>query len=261
MGETAFYQDLGDGRYASSPATAGPWSERTQHAGPPSALLGMAFERFGGRTDLRVARITVEIPKPVPVGDIRVDVRALRSGGRTDLLEGELLSDGEPVMLARAWRLAPSPDDTPEVRQDPAPPGIPGPQPDHGMSGAHVDGYLSAIEWRFLDGGSFDTSGPGGAWARQRIPLVDGEHDTPLTRVLTLADASWAMGFEVDYRRQFVINTDVTVALHRRPVGEWFCMRTATNVSPGGSGLAVGELSDENGDCGRIVQSLFIGGR
>ncbi|ALG08522.1 thioesterase family protein [Kibdelosporangium phytohabitans] len=259
MAETAFYQDLGDGRYASSPATAGPWSPRTQHAGPPSALLGRALRRFGGRTDLRVARITLEIPKPVPVGEVRVDVRALRSGKRTDLLEGELLADGEPVMLARAWRMAPSPDHTPEVRRQPPPPAVPGPQPDHGLSGAHNDGYLSAIEWRFLDGGTFDTPGPGAAWARQRIPLVEGEKDTALSRVLTLADASWAIGFEIDHRHQFVINTDVTVALHRDPVGEWFCMRTSTTTSPGGSGLAVGQLSDENGDCGRIMQTVFIG--
>nr|WP_042191096.1 thioesterase family protein [Kibdelosporangium sp. MJ126-NF4]CEL19842.1 TesB-like acyl-CoA thioesterase 5 [Kibdelosporangium sp. MJ126-NF4]CTQ97066.1 TesB-like acyl-CoA thioesterase 5 [Kibdelosporangium sp. MJ126-NF4] len=257
----AFYRSLGDGRYDSGPATAGPWSPKTQHAGPPSALLGRALQSFGGRTDLRVARVTVEIPKPVPVGEVQVEVRALRSGARTDLLDAQLLADGEPVMLARAWRMSPSPDGTPELRAEPPPPALPGPQPPHGMSGAYVDGYLSAIEWRFLDGGGFDSRGPGAAWARQRIPLVDGEEDTPLSRVLTVADASWAVGFELDLTRQFAINTDVTVALHRQPVGEWFCMRTATTASPDGSGLAVGQLSDAHGDCGRIIQTLFIADR
>jgi hypothetical protein len=257
----AFYQDLGNGRFGSSPATAGPWDPKTQHAGPPSALLGRALERYGGRTDLRVARVTLEIPRPVPVGELQVDVRAVRSGARTELLEADLLSDGQPVMLARAWRVALSPRETPVLRPEPPVPSLPAPQPRHGMSGAHVDGYISAIEWRFLDGGSFDTRGPGTAWARQRIALVAGEADTALTRVLVLADASWAVAFELDHTRQFVINTDVTLALHRRPVGEWFCIRSATTASPDGSGMAVGRLSDMDGDCGGIVQTLLIAGR
>src|SRR5437588_570517 len=62
---------------------------------------------------------------------------------------------------------------------------------------AHVDGYVSAIEWRFLADGDFDTLGPGAAWARQRIPLIDGEPDTGLTRVLTIADACWAVAFKI----------------------------------------------------------------
>jgi hypothetical protein len=113
----------------------------------------------------------------------------------------------------------------------------------------------------FLVGGSFDTLGTKAAWARPRIPLVAGEADTPLTRVLTLADASWAIGFEIDRHRQFVVNTDITLAMHRPPIGEWFCMRTATSASPGGSGLAVGQLSDQGGDCGQIVQTILVSDR
>ncbi|SCG02204.1 hypothetical protein GA0115256_14497 [Streptomyces sp. DconLS] len=30
----AFYHELGGGRYESTPATAGPWSAKSQHAGP-----------------------------------------------------------------------------------------------------------------------------------------------------------------------------------------------------------------------------------
>jgi hypothetical protein len=257
----AFYRDLGDGCFESTAATAGPWSPKTQHAGPPSALLGRAFERFGGPSDLRVARVTVEIPRPVPVGDVRVEVRSVRSGARTELLAADLTSDGQPVMLARAWRVAPSPTDTPVLRTEPDPPPLPSPQPDHGMAGAHVDGYISAVEWRFLDGGSFDTPGPGAAWARPRIPLVDGETHTGLTRVLTLADACWAVAFELDRTRQFTINTDISIALHREPAGEWFCMRSATVASPAGSGLAVGQLSDRDGDCGRIMQTILVADR
>jgi hypothetical protein len=93
------------------------------------------------------------------------------------------------------------------------------------------------------------------------VPLLAGAEDTPLTRALTLADSSWAVAFELDFRRQLVINTDVTLALHREPVGEWLCMSSATAASPRGSGLAAGELHDPHGDCGRILQTLLITAR
>jgi hypothetical protein len=258
----AFYQSLDrHGHYESTAATAGPWNPKTQHAGPPSALLGRAIEQHAGRKGLRVARITLEIVRPVPVGDLQVDVRMVRSGGRTELLEGEITSDGQPVLLARAWRVATSPADTPQLRPEPSPSPLPASQPPHTMAGAHLDGYISAMEWRFAPGESFDTLGPGMAWARQRIPLVGGEADTPLTRALTLADSSWAVAFELDHVRQLVINTDVTLALHREPVGEWLRLCSATAASPNGSGLAHGRLDDTVGDCGRVLQTLLIADR
>jgi hypothetical protein len=257
----AFYRELGDGRYESTAATAGPWSPETQHAGPPSALLGRAMERCARRADLRIARVTLEIPRPVPVGELRVDVRVAHAGRRTELLEGEITAEGKAVLLARAWRIAGSPADTPHLRPDAGAPPVPGPQPPHGMAGAYLDGYVSAIEWRFVSGAGFDTPGPGTAWARQRIPLLAGEPDTPLSRALTLADSSWAIGFELDHARQRIINTDITVALHREPVGEWLCLRSATAASPHGSGLAHGRLDDADGGCGHILQTLLIADR
>ncbi|WP_257231554.1 thioesterase family protein [Streptomyces sp. Rer75] len=257
----SFYRHLGGGRYASSPATAGPWSPKTQHGGPPSALLGRALERHAAREGLRIARITLDLPRPVPVGELEVHVRTLRSGGRTELLEGELTADGKSVLVARAWKIATSPADTPSLRPVPDPPELPRAQPAQTMAGAHLDGYISAMEWRFEPGNAFDTPGPGTAWARQRIPLVAGEEDTPLTRALTLADSNWAVAFELDHQQRFVINTDITLALHREPVGEWFCIRAATAASPHGSGLALGQLDDEAGDCGRILQTLLVADR
>jgi acyl-Coa thioesterase superfamily protein/acyl-CoA thioesterase superfamily protein len=254
----AFYRDLGDGRYESTPATAGPWSPETQHAGPPSALLGRAMERHARRDGLRIARVTLEIPRPVPVGELRVDVRVAHATRRTELLEGEITAAGKTVLLARAWRVTGSPADTPRLRPNPDAPPLPPEQPPYEMAGAYMAGYISAMEWRFASGGGFDTPGPGTAWARQRIPLVAGEDDTPLSRVLTLADSSWAIGFELDHSRQRVINTDVTVALHREPAGEWLCLRSVTSASPNGSGLAHGQLDDAHGDCGRILQTLLI---
>ncbi|MFB7942936.1 thioesterase family protein [Streptomyces sp. NPDC056049] len=254
----SFYRALGGGRFESTSATAGPWSAKSQHAGPPSALVGHVMERHAPRPGLRIARVTVELLRPVPVADLTVEVRTVRSGGSVEVLEGEVSADGTTVLLARAWRLVAGPGDTPELRPVPPAPALPGPQPPHTMAGAHLDGYVSAMEWRFADGGGFDTLGPGTAWVRQRVPLVAGVPDSPLTRALTVADSSWAVGFELDHHTNLVINTDVTLALHRDPVGEWLCLRSHTAASPHGSGLALGELDDVSGSCGQVLQTLLV---
>lgn len=261
VADKAFYRRAGDGCFVSTAATAGPWSAGTQHGGPPSALLGRALEECAPREGFRVARVTLELPRPVPVGDLCVSAWMVRSGGRTELLEGELLANDRVVMRARAWRLPHSPSDTPALQ--PAPPvfALPEIQPPHTMKGAHLDGYIAAMEWRFPPDAGFDTPGPGQAWARQRIPLIEGEPDSPLTRALTLADSSWAVAFELDHVSKLVINNDVTVALHRDPVGQWLGIRSDTAASPHGSGVASGVLHDEAGECGRILQTLLIASR
>ncbi|WP_316529599.1 thioesterase family protein [Kitasatospora brasiliensis] len=256
----AFYRELGPDRFAATTATAGPWSPHTQHAGPPCALLGRALHHHDPRPGLRIARVTVDLPRPVPVGELHVSVRTLRSGRRAELLEGEITSDGRTVLLARAWRLATSPPDTPVLRPapPPPPPPLPGAQRPHTMAGAHLDGYIAAMEWRFQPGGGFDVMGPGTVWARQRIPLIAGREDTALTRALVLADSNWAVAFELDHHKRFVINTDVTLVLHRDPVGPWLCLRSDTAAGPDGSGLARGWLADTAGECGLVLQTLLV---
>lgn len=257
----AFYRELGAGRFESTEATAGPWSPKAQHGGPPSALVGRMMERHDPRPGSHIARVTVELVRPVPVAEVQVVVRTLRSGRSTELLEGEILADGQPVLLARAWRIVDSPAHTPRLRHEPSPPPLPGPQPAESMTGAHTAGYLSAMEWRFAPGQGFNIPGPGSAWLRQRIPLLAHEPDTGLTRALTVADSSWAVAFELDHVRDLVINTDVTLALHREPVGEWLCLTSSTAAHPVAGALASGRLDDAEGDCGRILQTLLVAGR
>ncbi|MFK8844468.1 acyl-CoA thioesterase domain-containing protein [Streptomyces sp. Ac-502] len=97
------------------------------------------------------------LPHPVPVAELHVQVRTVRSGGRTELVEGELTANGETVMLARAWRMAAGPADTPQLRPEAEPPPLPGPQTPHTMAGTQPYGYIAAMEWRFEPGKCFDT--------------------------------------------------------------------------------------------------------
>lgn len=254
----SFYEPLGGGRFAGTPATAGPWSPEFQHGGPVSALLGRAFERHDPVPGTRVARVTVELLSPVPVAVLDVSVRVVRPGKRITLLEAEMTHEGRPVARAAAWRIKEAPGHLEPVVHGPPPPELPAatrPFPD--WNGFHTGGYLSAMEWRLV-GGSFGEPGPGTTWARSRIPLIPGESDSPLVRALTLADSCSGIGSQLDHAKWLIINTDMTVGLHRDPVGEWLCMSASIDASPGGSALCEATLADASGGFGRAMQTLIV---
>jgi hypothetical protein len=255
----SFYVPLGDGRWQATPHTTGPWDRRTQHGGPPSALLGRAIQRCEARDDMIVARFTCEILRAIPVGEIGVRARLARAGRSVELLEAVATADGRKVARAAAWRVLRSaaPAVAPRL---PAPPGLPGAGQHMPPDRNWVDGYLSAIEWRAA-AGSLHGPGPATVWSRMRYPLVPGEEPSPLERVLATADSGNGISWELDLGRWHFINPELTVHLHREPAGEWICLDAQTTISPGGAGLATSVLSDLGGPVGVGAQSLRVAPR
>lgn len=251
---SSFYTERPDGSFDASPATAGPWSPDLQHAGPPAALAARTLEREPGP---RIARVTVDILRPVPVAPLRLDTRVLRPGKRVALVEASVLVEDDEVMRVAAWRIASAPADVPAAGPVLVPPPLPGPQPPPSGGLHHLDGYMSAVEWRFATG-SFDQPGPAAAWARPRLPLVAGEEPSPLQRILLLADSGNGVGTAVDRRRWLSINTDLAVSLHRDPVGEWLCLQSDTTITPGAAAATETLLFDASGVVGRATQTLLV---
>jgi hypothetical protein len=101
---TAFYEPLDDERFRSTVHTTGPWDARSQHAGPPSALLARAVERCGPREEMVFARATVELLGPVPVADVEVRARVARPGRSVELVEAVLSAGGRDAARIGAWR-------------------------------------------------------------------------------------------------------------------------------------------------------------
>ena len=92
--DDSFYVPLADDRFRATVHTTGPWDARSQHGGPPSALLGRAVERCEPRDDTVVVRMTVELLGPVPVGELDLRVRVARPGRSVELLEAALSAGG-----------------------------------------------------------------------------------------------------------------------------------------------------------------------
>jgi hypothetical protein len=254
----SFFVPLGGDRWLATVHTTGPWDERAQHAGPPSALLGRAMRLCEPRDDMVVARHTTEILGSIPVGEVEVRARLARPGRSVQLLEAALTAAGREVAWARAWRVLRTecPDAGPGLA---APPPLPG-SATVLAPGGWVDGYMSAIEWRNASG-AFDKPGPATVWARMRYPLVPDEEPAGLERVLAVADSGNGISGELDLRRWLFINPELSVHLFREPAGEWICLDARSNIATGGAGLATSVLSDADGPVGVGAQALLVAPR
>ena len=254
--DDSFFRPLGDDRWLATVHTTGPWDARFQHGGPPSALLGRAVEQTEPRDDVLVARMTVEILGPIPVGELTLRSRMVRPGRSVELVQAVLAADGRDVARAESWRVR----RTTNAGTAPATPAaLPEAAPGIGK-GAWIDGYLSAVEWRFVRG-HFTQPGPSAAWTRMLHPLVPDEEPSPLQRVLVVADSGNGISSELDLTTWLFINPELTVHLHREPVGEWVCLDATTTISPGGAGLATSVLSDLDGPVGVGAQTLLVSPR
>jgi hypothetical protein len=253
----AFFEPRGGDRFLATESTAGPWSPEHQHAGPPAALLARAMEKCAPRPGMTFARVTYEILKPVPVGEVEVEARVVRPGRSVELLEAELRAGGRPLVLARAWRTLHA--DAPAAGPDPAPP----PRPDTATDPpSNLDGfgYGAAVELRFASGGWFE-SGPATVWTRLRVPVVEGEEPTGLQRVLAVADSGNGVSAVLPLDSWLFINPELTVHLRREARGEWVCLDAQTEIAAGGTGLARSVLSDDEGVVGYGAQSLLVAPR
>jgi hypothetical protein len=253
---TVFFEATGPGAYRATEATAGPWSEKAQHGGPPSALAAREMERHEPDERMRLARVAVDILRPVPVTTLTARTRTLRPGRRVALLETILEADGQEVLHARGWRIGRS-SELPVIAKDIPVPPVPDSAGPPAFPGGFVDGYLSAIDWRMASGG-FDEEGPATVWGRPRIPLIAGEEMTPMSRTMLLADSGSGIGRVLDPRRFQFLNVDLTVILQRDPMGEWLLLEALTTMAGQGTGLAETQLGDASGAVGVCIQTLLV---
>ncbi len=94
-----------------------------------------------------------------------------------------------------------------------------------------------------------------------RVPLLADETPSPLERVLIAADSGNGVSFHIDPKDYLFINPDLSVHLHRLPVGEWVALDATSTIEATGIGLADTRLWDESGPIGRSAQSLLVGPR
>jgi hypothetical protein len=120
--------------------------------------------------------------------------------------------------------------------------------------------HNAGVEHRWVTG-SFVEEGPATDWIRLAVPVFDDAPPTPLQRVFAAADFANGVSRMARFEELLFINPDLTVHLHRMPVGEWVCLDAVSVLEPHGVGLAQAALWDEQGLIGRSLQSLLLDSR
>jgi hypothetical protein len=245
------------GRYLAGPATVGPWDDRLQHGGPPTALAVVTAERAvraeTGRADLVARRVAADFVGPVPVAEVAAQSRVVRAARSAALVEVTLSSGGRECLAARIWFVRTA--DTASVA---APVAEPVDVPEGSSTGLDYRfGYGASLEWRFVRGRMAEP-GPAAAWVRPTLPIVAGQEMSGLSRAALIADSASGISAELDWAAWSFLNVDLDVHLARPFRGDWLLMQAATQLGPDGSALARSTLSDVYGVMGAGLQTLVV---
>jgi len=255
----ALYEPLTDDRVRATEFTRGPWDPGAEHGGAPAALLARAIERAQPGADMRVARVTMELLRPVPIGELRVETELVRPGKRVQLVAARLYAGDTLAVQALALRIRRAAGVSSTIASpDTAPAPVPGPDARSGVRfGPDRSFPDDACDLRFARG-DYRAPGPAVAWIRLAVPVVAGEEPSGLQRAVAAADFGNGVSAVLDWERQVFINPDLTVHLERDPVGEWVCLDAETTIGADGTGQAASTLYDEQGRIGRAVQALYV---
>ena len=240
-----------------SPYAAGPWDPSMQHGSPPAALVVWAAERIATPAPMRVARVTVDLMRPVPVAPLTIESEVVREGRKIQLCAVRLLAKGVVVVSATVLKIRALGHELPPeaVIEQVA---LPGPEQSRVE---HVDfsssPFVTGMSLRAARG-HFGTVGSGAIWYRVDRPIVEGAGVSQAMRTMAAADFCNGTSSVLDFREWTFLNADLTVNFSREPAGDWILVDAETWIGPDGAGLAMARLADAGGYFGRAVQSLVI---
>lgn len=243
-----------DGLAHASPRTAGPWDATVQHGGAPAALIARAVERHPSPAPMHVARLTIDLMRPVPVAPIAVHTELVREGRAIQVLAVELRAGDKAVARATALRVRAG--ESPHVDE---PFALPRPEASDPVDRANrlTTGFMTAMVIR-MAAGAWHERGPGAAWYRFTSPLFDGEEASAVQRAAAVADTSSGLSATLPFEAWTFINADLTVSFARPPVGDWILSEARSWIGADGAGLCRARLADRAGWFGASAQSLVV---
>jgi len=237
--------------------TRGPWDPEACHAGPPTGLLARAVEKL--IPEKRLIRLTVDLLRPIPFTGFQVIASITRNGRSTAASTASLVNlDGKTIASASALHMfeqAPTEYPTHSIEaMDPADAND-GPFP---IQTLHDQPAFNGagVQIRYPIG---EHSGPGptAVWMKT-VPLLESETPSAFQRICPLADCGNAFGRNAEPSKVSFVNPDLTIVLHRDPIGEWLGSQSAGYWEPSGQGLADALLFDKHGAVGRALQTVLL---
>lgn len=249
--------------YLPTSASRGPWSPKHLHGGPVVGLMAHAMEQASDSPGLNLARLTVDLLRPVPDAPLTVTTRLVRGGSRLQILEASLFAEDAKVARASALFLEHSEVAVPEYgRFGSSEYEPPAEQVEQNISEAagwvnqySPVGLHSTARAALIDG--VKTQGQGIAWMKLPVPVVEGVETSPDVMAATLCDFGNGVGQLSLGGGVGCINADATLYLHRRPVGEWLGLDARSRMQNTGVGLVETTLFDSRGPVGKVLQAVI----
>jgi len=245
-------------RFRPTDHARGPWHPEHCHAGPPTGLVARALERLV--PDKRLTRLTLNLMRPIPHAGFRIRATLARDGRIAATSRAEIVADDGRVvasaeglhLLSRPAHPYPTRTDSIGSPDDARPGPFPIPRTVHGLPSFLGPG----VETRYPDGENGEP-GPTIAWLRT-VPLLPDEIPSPFQRICPLADCGNAFGRNADPPAVTFANADLTLTLHRDPLGEWLGARAIGFWEADGIGMSEAALFDLHGRVGLAVQTLVL---
>lgn len=244
-------------RVFTSEHAAGPWDPSMQHGGAPSALIVWAAERIPTAQPMQIARLTVDLMRPVPVAPLTIETEVLREGRKIQLCMVRLLADGVEVARATVLKIRTQPVVLPGNIVAEAPLDVTLPEAGTVDEAGNSSKFIQGLTLRAVHGG-FLQPGPGAVWFRANRPMVDGAVTSQAMRAALAADCSNGVSSVLDFKTWSFINADLTVTFAREPVGDWILLNSKMTLGADGAGVAISRLADTNGYFGEAIQCLVV---
>jgi len=251
MANEPFFRKDGD-LFVPTRAGVGPWDPNSLHGRVIIGLLGAEIEARHGSPEYMPARLTVDMYRLPDLSPVEVVTRTVKDGYRIKVIDAEFISGG--VSAGRATcQLLRKTENAPGKVYARAPWGAPAPltlEPpaDRPMGGMWAMRNIT---------GTMRGEGPRQAWMSEIRDIVEGEAITPFGRVAVAADFCSPFANSSDQGLGY-INTDVTVYLHRLPVGEWIGFESLTHGASDGVAVAECLLHDEDGYIGSASCTALV---
>jgi Thioesterase-like superfamily len=240
-----------------SPDAAGPWDPGMQHGSAPAALVVWAAEAIPTPVPMQIARVTIDLMRPVPVAPLTLQTEVLREGRKIQLCAVRLLAGNAIVVGATILKIKTQALILPPDVVD-APVELPGPDQSRAEHPSFsTSPFVAGVSLRAAKG-RFGVPGPGAIWYRVDRPMVEGSGVSQAMRAVVAADFCNGTSATLDFAEWTFINADLTVSFARQPAGEWILLDAESWIAPDGTGLAMARLADSHGYFGRAVQSLVV---
>lgn len=234
------------------------WSTEQLHGVALSGALARAAELAVaglGRDDLRPARQSVDLFRPATMKPCRFETEVVREGPRICLVDVTLLQAGERVARAgvlflKATAMAGGEVWSPSERPSPPPLDVAPPSEEPRVPFVHSDAGWSQ---RFAD---HQNASRKSSWS-SAVPVVAGEPLTPFQAVAATADgASLVTNWGTEGVQH--INTDITLALARLPVGTEVGLVALDRVETDGIAVGTAAVFDREGPLGEVVMTSLV---